>query len=116
MKVEIIKPVRIEPIRPTSSTKRPEAKTKVDSDQSIMKRIKEKAYDQARESQLHAIPSIANRSKPHVIRLMWLVFLLISTGFCALFVYQGITNYLEFETISRISVVNEIPSVFPAIS
>jgi hypothetical protein len=47
---------------------------------------------------------------------MWLIFFLISSTGCAYLVTQSIIGYLEYETVTKITIIKEIPTEFPAIS
>ena len=51
-------------------------------------------------STAHAIPNIM-RSKEKGIKIMWFIFLIISTGLCSFLVIKGILDYLEHEVNSK---------------
>ena len=66
-------------------------------------------------STIHAIPNIF-RSKIIFVKAIWFLSLIISTGFCSYMVVKSIQNYLEFNVVTKITVVDENPIVFPTIS
>ena len=51
-------------------------------------------------STAHAIPNIV-RSKEKGIKLMWFIFLIISTGLCSFLIIQGISDYFDREVNSK---------------
>jgi len=51
-----------------------------------------------------------------VIRLIWLLSLLIFSALCSFLIAKTITNYLQYEVVTKINLVNENPSPFPTIS
>ena len=64
---------------------------------------------------IHAIPNIF-RTEYLVIRIIWILALLTSSGFCAYMVYGSINNYLQFGVITTIRVTSENPMIFPSIT
>jgi len=50
------------------------------------------------------------------IRFMWLLSLILFSCFCSYLIMKTITNYLEYEVVTKIKIINENPSPFPAIS
>ena len=62
----------------------------------------------------HGIPN-AIRSKHISLKIMWLVFFLISTGFCALFIILSFMEYSEYNVITTVRIINEIPTDFAQI-
>ncbi|CAF0715638.1 unnamed protein product [Brachionus calyciflorus] len=63
----------------------------------------------------HGIPSII-RSDKLAIRLMWIIFTIISTGLCGFMIVQSILNYFSFETTSKIQVITETNAIFPTVT
>jgi len=66
-------------------------------------------------STAHGIPNIV-KAKHLVIKIVWLVFFIISTGFGSYFVIDSVLDYLKFQTITTIKVVQEKQSQFPTVS
>ena len=63
----------------------------------------------------HGIPNIV-RSDSLITKLVWLVFLLASTGLCAYLVVQSILNYASFDVNAKLRVVDEREAQFPTIT
>jgi len=63
----------------------------------------------------HGYPNIF-RNKSRFIKAMWFILLVISTSFCGLLIVKTVTEYLEFEVVTKIRVLNEIPFEFPTIT
>ena len=67
-------------------------------------------------STAHAIPNII-RSKEKGVKLMWLIFLIISTGFCSFLVIQGILDYFDHEVNSKTrTIYDENETLFPTVT
>ena len=63
----------------------------------------------------HGIPNIV-RSNSIITKLVWLVFLLASTGLCSYLVAQSIFNYLNFDVNTKSRVFYEKEAQFPTIT
>lgn len=81
----------------------------------LKERILQILRDACLVSTIHAIPNII-RTNRILIKLMWSICLLVSIGYCFFLVFQSISNYFEYEVVTKISVVHEIPTLFPAVS
>lgn len=77
--------------------------------------IKKKIHEIASVSTAHGIPNIVDADKL-VIKLMWLFFFLISVGGCAYFICNSVIDFLNFDVVTKIDVVHESASIFPAVS
>ncbi len=66
-------------------------------------------------SSIHAIPNIV-RNRFYLIKIIWFLCLLASTGICAWFIQKSITDYLNFEVISKTDIVYVQKIIFPIIS
>ena len=66
-------------------------------------------------SSIHAIPNIT-RNKFYSIKIMWLICLLISSGYCGFFVSKSIGDFLDYDvtTKTQIKYVNKI--LFPIVT
>ena len=82
---------------------------------SFSSKIKHVIKETAEFSTSHGIPNIV-RSQSYFLKIMWLLCFLVSSGGCAYLVYRSISNYLEFEVVTKINVLSEVPSPFPSIS
>lgn len=47
---------------------------------------------------------------------MWTICFFISTGYCAFLVYQTVNNYLNYDVVTTIDVIDQVPSQFPTVS
>ncbi|CAF0780208.1 unnamed protein product [Brachionus calyciflorus] len=63
----------------------------------------------------HGIPNII-RSDNLILRVMWILFTVISTTLCSYMIVQNIINYFSFETTNKIQIHTETNSIFPAIT
>ena len=86
---------------------------------SLTKAIKQKIIEANIEtlesSSVHAIPNIT-RNKFYSIKIMWLICLLISSGYCGFFVSKSIGDFLDYDvtTKTQIKYVNKI--LFPIVT
>ena len=78
-------------------------------------KIIEKSIEIALGSTSHGIPNIFRNEKT-CLKLMWLLLLLlgISTGIYT--VINSINNYFNYDVVTSINVINEIPTEFPAVT
>jgi hypothetical protein len=77
--------------------------------------IKRIFWEWAETSTSHGFPHIF-RTKFIAIKIMWLIFLFISTCLCGYMVMKSILDYLSFDVITKIRVQNEVPMEFPTIT
>jgi pantothenate kinase len=80
-----------------------------------LSQIKAKVLDIAGNSTSHGIPNIV-KSNSTFFKLLWLICFLISTGGCAYLVYRNVSNYFEFEVVTKITVVPQSQTDFFAVS
>jgi hypothetical protein len=57
------------------------------------------------------LPNIA-RADVKLLKVCWLVFILISTSGCVHLSLKNISSYLQFDVITNIKVLNDIPATF----
>ena len=71
--------------------------------------------DTLESSSIHAIPNIV-RNKFYLIKIMWLLCFLTSTGACGWFMYKSISEYLKYDVVSNVKIeyVNRLE--FPVVS
>ena len=77
--------------------------------------IKELVHESATDSTTHSIPHMFKRENPG-LKLLWVVCFLAATGVCIWMISESITDYFQFETISKTEVILEIPSKYPTVS
>lgn len=64
---------------------------------------------------MHGIPNIF-RSNNLFIKCMWAVAFLLSSGLCIFLIIQSVVNYSNFDVITKIRVLNEVPMTFPTVT
>lgn len=77
----------------------------------IFKIVNESACD----STTHSIPHIFKRENV-CLKLFWLACFLTSATVCAYTVFNAITNYFHFETVTKVDTILEMPTQFPTVS
>ena len=78
-------------------------------------RIKKSLKDLVLASTSHGLPSIF-RTERIVLKIMWLCFLLGSSGVGFYMVVTAVQGYLDFDVVVKIRLIKEIPTEFPTIS
>ena len=82
---------------------------------SKLEKIKRKALDSALSSTSHGLPNIF-KTKRLSFKLMWLFFFITCSMIGTFMVFKTTKNYLNYETVTKIDVITEIPSHYPAIT
>ena len=77
--------------------------------------IKTKFIECSRASSSHGYPNIFRTNK-RPVKVFWFCFLLISITICSYLCIASILEYLEFKTNSKIEIIYECPTAFPAVS
>ncbi len=67
------------------------------------------------ESTAQGYPKIFE-SKILLVKLIWILIFLGSSGGTAYFVVKGIIDYFQYEVVTKIRVISEVPSVFPTVT
>jgi len=78
-------------------------------------KIKQKSKQLVLQSTSHGLPN-AFRSNRLVFKIMWISIFITSTLFGSYTVIKTIKAYLDYEIVTNIDVITEIPTDFPAIS
>jgi hypothetical protein len=68
------------------------------------------------DTTLHALPNINKSSNHFGLKVIWVISLLACGGYCLYSCIQAIENYYSFEYLTKIQLVQEIPSEFPAVT
>jgi hypothetical protein len=89
----------------------PASKIKTSKKSEISEIIAESATD----STTHAIPHMFKRENPF-LKAFWFICFLGATGVCAWMISLSITDYFNYETVSKTETIVEIPSKFPTVS
>lgn len=82
---------------------------------SMKSEISTKVKKCAESSTIVSLSRIATTDRKS-IKLMWTFFTLVCTGFCLFLIEENVKNYLEFNVVTRVRIINEFPSDFPTIS
>jgi len=61
----------------------------------------------------YAVESFARKTNFMIVRLMWLLSLILTSSVCFYLIAKSATNYLNYEVVTKINVINEEPSIFP---
>jgi hypothetical protein len=92
---------------------------KIDSDKEIneskLVKVKKRTGELLETSTLHGIPNIV-RTKSLFILIMWSSFTVLSACYGSYFVFKSIVDYLKYDTVTKIEIINEKVVQFPAIS
>ena len=78
-------------------------------------RIKEKIKEMITDSTIHALPNIYKTEKIY-FKLMWFSFFLITFIFSIRYIYKTVSDYLLYETVTKISIGIDQPAPFPTVS
>jgi amiloride-sensitive sodium channel subunit alpha/amiloride-sensitive sodium channel subunit gamma len=81
----------------------------------LLKLIKSNVLQIGMISSANGIPNALN-TKHKIIKYMWIVFFLISTGACAYSIIKSFQQYFQFDVVTKVRIINEIPSTFPKIT
>jgi hypothetical protein len=71
--------------------------------------------DVVESSTVHALPNIS-RNKSWIIKIVWIIFFLVSLGYCSYSIAVSIIEYLDFNVNTQISVIRQPMMEFPTIS
>lgn len=82
---------------------------------SCNKNIFQVLKDAGQSSTSHGISHIF-KTNNYFLKFMWTGFLIMSCGTCCFLITSNIINYLNWEVVTKIDIVTEIPSIFPTIS
>ena len=77
--------------------------------------IKEKSTEIALNSSVIGLSNIF-RTEKTCLKFMWIILFVISLGGTIYTVIKVLNNYLEYEVITNINVVTQIPAEFPAVT
>jgi hypothetical protein len=106
--IKTVKTVTVEPTISVENNKPEPMKTK-------KARIKEKIKEMITDSTIHALPNIYKTEKIY-FKLMWFSFFLITFIFSIRYIYKTVSDYLLYETVTKISIGIDQPAPFPTVS
>lgn len=79
------------------------------------KTVGEKLRLWAEKTTIHAIPNITTTER-NLVRVIWIICLLASSGYCGYLVIQSLIDYLKFEVNTVYAIERETDTDFPTIS
>jgi hypothetical protein len=85
------------------------------SNDNLKASLAEKITSTCLNSTSHGVPNII-RTEHKSIKLLWIILILISIGFCSYFTINGILEYLQFQTSSSLSAKSEPSIELPALT
>ena len=94
-----------EPPPPASNNVKPKTKN------GFMKKVKKWAG----KTSFHAVPHIA-ASKSNIVKVIWVIFLLISTGFCGYLLISETVKFLSFPVNTVVQISRDPNALFPAVT
>jgi hypothetical protein len=71
--------------------------------------------DKSLHSSCHGISNIV-RSKSLLLRMIWVISISISVGFCSFLITKSIRNYIEYDVVTRVRVVGKTSMELPMIT
>jgi len=80
-----------------------------------MKKLKEKIIELLNSSSCHGISNML-RASNSFLRIIWLIFFLLSTCLCATYAIGLILDFLKYNTVTNIEIITEQQSLFPTAS
>ena len=80
-----------------------------------IKLIKASFFSLIDKSSIHGLPNIF-RTKRVIIKLIWLLFTIVSFLACTFYSYQSISAYLNFDFVTNINVIYDQNLQFPTVS
>ena len=89
-------------------------KPKFPKQRSLIK-IQEKFFKWSESSTSHGYPNIF-RTQHLSIRILWSISFLTSSILCFLLVYKSITEYFNFDVVTKVRVIEESPTLFPVVT
>ena len=95
----------------TSPTMKNTAPSKPRPKLNLMKKIK----NWAEKTSFHAVPHIA-ATKNNLIKFIWVVFLLISTGFCGYLLISESVRFFSFNVNTVVQITRDSAAKFPAVT
>ena len=82
---------------------------------SIKLQIKKVIINLIINSSTHGLPNIL-RAKIFIIKILWIMFFILSACFCMFLVYKSIMDYLDYEVVTKIRFIREDKAEFPTIT
>jgi len=83
-----------------------------------LKTIKSLVKDKAMSSSCHGIPNMAKQLENgnYCLVFLWAFFFTVFSGFFYYLMVVSVQNYLNFNTVTSIDIINESPAIFPKVT
>jgi hypothetical protein len=82
----------------------------------VKKKLKSIYLNWSRHVDINGYNKIFEYKHNFKIQLIWILILLASTGATFYIISKNITGFLNFDSVSQINLVNEVPAIFPTIT
>ena len=82
---------------------------------SKMSKIKSTFLELALNTTFQGVQNIA-RTDIRLLQVIWFICILISSCGCIYVCVKTLLNYLQYEVVTKITQINEIPSLFPVVT
>ena len=79
------------------------------------KTIKKAFYNLVLSTTCHGIPDLF-RTDRTLLKIIWIIFLIVSTGACGWMITKSVTDYFEYDVITKIKIIQENEMVLPAVT
>jgi len=93
-----------------------EEEEKTQESKSVKTQLKEEFIEWTSNSSIHGIPNMFRIEKSSLIRVVWLLFFLVSSIYCCFTLIQSLLEYIEFKVLVNIEVTKDISTEFPVVS
>lgn len=87
----------------------------VEKKTSMLKEIVDVVRESCEETTAHGVPHIMKRENV-CIKAVWIVCFLLSSLGCSYLVYSSIHDYIQWNTVTKLEIVQELPTLFPTVS
>ena len=81
----------------------------------LSSKLRETVEEWCKSSTSHGLPNIF-RNESYLLKMIWIVCFLASTGYCFYSLYISMVQYFEYQVTSQISQVFESPTEFPTVT
>ena len=78
--------------------------------------VRQAVIDTCSETTMHAIPNILKVSNHIILRILWIVFFLVSASYCLYSIIQTFQTYFSYPSYISTTIVQEIPTKFPMVA
>lgn len=86
-----------------------------DKNKKFFQKLKETFKESILSSNFHGIANVV-KSSSFLLKLMWIIFIMISASFCVYMIVVNILSYLQYEVSTKTRLINEYESIFPTVT